>query len=102
MYAAVDPIYMMMLIKTLGPAYVIWDKAATIRFRRPGRDTLYATFRIEPAVLAQLKADVAAQGKVEREFTVDLVSGAREVHATCEKRLSIRRRDGPGPAVAGT
>ena len=44
LYAAVDPIYMLMLIKCLGPGYVVWDKAATIRFRKPGRSTLTATF----------------------------------------------------------
>ena len=32
MYAAADPIYMMMLIQVLGPAYVVWDKAASVRF----------------------------------------------------------------------
>src|SRR6266496_6489335 len=44
MYGAVDPIYMIMLIQLLGRDYVVWDKAATIRFRRPGQTTLYATF----------------------------------------------------------
>ena len=38
MYGAIDPVYMLMLIKILGPEYVVWDKAATIRFRRPGRE----------------------------------------------------------------
>jgi acyl-coenzyme A thioesterase PaaI-like protein len=47
MYAAVDPWYMIMLIRLLGPQYIVWDKAATIRFRKPGRGTLYARFAIE-------------------------------------------------------
>jgi len=38
LYGAVDPIYMIMLIKALGPDYIVWDKAATIRFLRPGRE----------------------------------------------------------------
>ena len=46
MYAAVDPFQMLMLIQRLGPEYVVWDKAATIRFRQPGRSTLTATFRV--------------------------------------------------------
>jgi len=93
MYGAVDPIYMMMLIQALGPAYVIWDKAATIRFRRPGRETLYATFRIAPEVMTDIRTEVAAKGKIEREFSVDLVNAAQEVHASCQKLLSIRRRE---------
>ena len=35
MYAAVDPFYMIMLIRNLGTGYTVWDKAASIRFRKP-------------------------------------------------------------------
>src|SRR5271155_5915288 len=42
MYGAVDPIYMLMLIRRLGPDYLVWDKAATIEFKKPGRETLHA------------------------------------------------------------
>jgi acyl-coenzyme A thioesterase PaaI-like protein len=41
MYGAVDPIYMVMLIRLLGPEYIVWDKSASIRFKKPGRSTLY-------------------------------------------------------------
>ena len=37
LYGAVDPVYMLMLIHALGPEYIVWDKAAVIRFSRPGR-----------------------------------------------------------------
>jgi acyl-coenzyme A thioesterase PaaI-like protein len=40
MYAAVDRFYALMLMQSLGPDYVVWDKAAAIRYRRPGRTTL--------------------------------------------------------------
>ncbi|HET8624909.1 MAG TPA: DUF4442 domain-containing protein [Gemmatimonadales bacterium] len=91
-YGAVDPIYMVMLIKALGPGYVVWDKAATIQFRRPGRETLHATFRLREEELAALRAEVDRAGQAEREFTVELVNAAGEVHATCRKLLSIRAR----------
>ena len=32
LYGAVDPIYMLMLMRSLGPEYVVWDKAAAIRY----------------------------------------------------------------------
>src|SRR5215475_5393241 len=44
LYGAVDPVYMIMLIRILGPGWTVWDKAATIHFRRPGRETLFARF----------------------------------------------------------
>jgi acyl-coenzyme A thioesterase PaaI-like protein len=100
-YGAVDPIYMIMLIKALGPDYVVWDKAATIRFRRPGREPLYATFQLTAAQLAELRAEVARTGKTEREYTVDLVSASGEIHASCQKVLSIRQASVPGSATPG-
>ena len=100
MYGALDPVYMIMLIKTLGRGYVVWDKAASIRFLRPGRETLFATFRLEDADVRAIRAAVAEKGKTEWSFTVELKNAAGEVHASCEKVLSIRLRtaDGsPGP-----
>lgn len=95
LYGAVDPIYMLMLIRLLGPDYVVWDKSASIRFRRPGRGTLYATFRLGPADLAAIRATVAEAGKAEPQFTVSLTDQSGEVHAICEKLLSIRPRTAP-------
>ena len=91
MYAAVDPMYMIMLIRILGKEYVVWDKAATIRFRKPGRTTLRATFRIEEAELEAIRA-AAADGKpVDRIYNVDLVDREGVVHASVEKVIYVRR-----------
>lgn len=92
MYGAVDPIYMVMLIKLLGDGYEVWDKAASIRFRRPGRSTLHATFRIDGTELAAIRAEVALAGKSERRYKVDLTDEAGELCASCEKLLSIRAK----------
>lgn len=92
MYGAVDPIYMIMLIHRLGPRYVVWDKAASIRFRRPGRTTLRAVFRIAEQELDAIRAEVARDGRAERTYTVELKDAAGEVHAVCDKVLSIRPR----------
>jgi hypothetical protein len=100
LYGAVDPIYMLMLIRLLGPDYVVWDKAASIRFRRPGRGTLYATFRLGPGDLAAIRATVAEAGKAEPQFTVSLTDQSGEVHAICEKLLSIRLRTAPSGAAS--
>ena len=97
MYGAVDPIYMLMLIKLLGPDFVVWDKAATIRFRRPGRSTLFASFRLTEADLEAIRVAVARDGKSEPRFLVELKDELGEVCASCEKLLSVRRRSTPEP-----
>ncbi len=91
LYGALDPVYMIMLIKILGPGYVVWDKAATIRFRKPGRHTLYATFVIDDAEIEAIKAATATGDPVDRTLNVSLVDREGVVHVSVEKVLYIRR-----------
>ena len=91
-YGALDPIYMIMLIQLLGRGYVVWDNSAEIRFRKPGRATLYATFKISEEELAEIRA-ATANGPIDRVYSVDLVDEAGVVHATVTKTIYVRRND---------
>ncbi|MGN6185031.1 MAG: DUF4442 domain-containing protein [Thermoanaerobaculia bacterium] len=91
MYAAVDPIFMIMLIRNLGKGFVVWDKAASIRFRKPGRTTLYATFRIDDAELDAIRAATANGESVDRTYNVELVDADGVRHASVEKIIYIKR-----------
>lgn len=92
LYGAVDPVYMVMLIQTLGPEYVVWDKAATIRFIRPGRTALYARCVLEDAELADIRAALREARSTDRVYRVDLADAAGVVHARVEKTLYVRRK----------
>ena len=37
LFAMTDAFYMLMLMANLGRGYIVWDKAATIRYRKPGK-----------------------------------------------------------------
>ena len=91
MYGAVDPVYMIMLIKLLGRDYVVWDKAASIRFRRPGRTTLRAKFVLDRAEVESIKAELQGRKSVDRVYRVNLVDDAGKVHAEVEKTLYVAR-----------
>jgi acyl-coenzyme A thioesterase PaaI-like protein len=93
MYGAVDPIYMLMLIKILGPEYVIWDKAANIRFRKPGRDSLFATFEIGDDEIGEIKQLADVQKSVDRIYNLELKDKSGVVHAQIEKTLYIARKE---------
>jgi hypothetical protein len=92
MYGAVDPIYMVMLIRNLGREYVVWDKAASIRFRRPGRTTLHARFVLDQAELDAIRDALEEAPAIDRTYTVELVDADGVVHATVEKVIHIRRK----------
>ena len=92
LYAAVDPFYMIMLMKNLGPVLVVWDKAASIRFRKPGRGLLKASFRLDEAELADIRRLLLEQPKVDRIYMVQLVDAAGVVHAEIEKVIHVSLR----------
>lgn len=92
-YGAVDPIYMMMLIRRLGRGYIVWDKVATIAFRKPGRTTLHARFTLDETELAAIAAALQEQRSITRTYQVDLTDAAGVVHASIEKLIYIRRTD---------
>ena len=91
LYGAVDPMYMILLIKILGPDYVVWDKAATIRFVKPGRSTLYARFLIEAAEIEEIKKALETAPSVDRVYRVDLTDDSGVVHVTTEKTIYVRK-----------
>lgn len=94
MFGAVDPFYMIMLIRNLGPNYLVWDKAATIRFLKPGRRTLEAAFRIDQAEIDAIRAGLASERSVERIYTIRLVDTEGLVCAEVVKTVHVRRKDG--------
>jgi hypothetical protein len=80
-----------MLIKILGPGYIVWDKFATIRFRKPGRGTLYARFLLDDEEIATIRRLTETAPSIERVYNVDLTDAEGVVHASVEKTIYIRK-----------
>lgn len=89
MFAAADPFYMLMLLRILGNKYVVWDKTGSIRFRKPGRQTLYARFEITDEQLATVRQAVATNGQTEQMFTLQWLDANGVVHAQIERLCYI-------------
>ncbi|CAG0937746.1 acyl-CoA thioesterase [Thermoflexales bacterium] len=92
LYAMCDPFFMLLLLEHLGRDYIVWDKAASIQFLKPGRGTVSATFHIAPERIAELRAQTDREGKIEPLFNVNVVDEQGEVVAQVEKRLYIRQK----------
>ncbi len=95
LYSMTDPFLMLMLMEQLGRSYVVWDKAASIRFRRPGRGTVRARFEMPAARVEEIRRAADAGEKVEPRFTIEIKDDAGEVVAEVEKLLHVRRKDSP-------
>ncbi len=92
LYAMTDPFYMLMLIHNLGPSYVVWDKAATIRFRKPGRGRVRAEFRLTEGQVQEIRDKLNTQERLEPVFIVEVKDDNGVVIAEVEKLLYVRKR----------
>lgn len=92
LFSMVDPFYMLMLIENLGRDYIVWDKSATIRFRRPAKGTVRAEFRLNDAQLDDIRQKLQTQEKYEPVYAIEIKDASGTVVAEVEKTLHIRRR----------
>ncbi len=88
----VDPWYMLLLIKNLGSDYIVWDKAATIHFRKPGTGKVSAEFNLTQADLDEIKNYVAINVKMDKIFKVEIKDETGKIIAEVDKVLYIRKK----------
>jgi len=92
LYSMADPFYMLMLMANLGRDYIVWDKAASIRFRKPGRGKVTAEFRLSDEQVEDIREKLETQEKVEPTFTVEIKDESGAVIAEVEKLLYVRKQ----------
>ncbi|MGC1961159.1 MAG: DUF4442 domain-containing protein [Candidatus Sulfotelmatobacter sp.] len=98
LFAMTDPFYMLMLMANLGSDYIVWDKAATIRYKKPGRGTVRAQFRLSDSQIDDIREKLKMLPKYEPVFTVEVKDEAGVVIAEVEKVLHIRKKQTPEPS----
>ena len=96
LFAMTDPFYMLMLMANLGPDYIVWDKAASIRYRKPGKGTVRAEFRLTDEQLNDIREKLKTLPKYEPVFPVEVKDEAGEVVAAVERILHVRRKANAG------
>jgi acyl-coenzyme A thioesterase PaaI-like protein len=99
LFAMTDPFYMLMLVHVLGRGYVVWDKAATIDYVKPGRGTVTARFRLEEERIAEIRAATADGAKALPVFHCDIRDTEGDVVARLDRTLYVRRKRETGAAV---
>ena len=92
LFAMTDAFYMLMLLENLGPDYIVWDKAARIRFRRPAKGTVRAEFRITEEQIAEVRRMVETAPKAEPVFHVQIKDSRGEVVAEAERTIHVKKK----------
>lgn len=92
MFSMTDPFFMLILLKNLGPNYIVWDKAASIKFKKPAKGLLSSTFNFTDAELDAVRKEADDNEKHVFDKAVDIVDEEGQVVASVIKTLYVKRK----------
>lgn len=93
LFAMTDPYWMIMILENLGRDYLVWDKAAEIEFVRAVKEPVWCEFRLDEALLDELRAATANGDKYLRWMPVDVCTADGEVVARVRKQIYVRLKN---------
>ena len=89
LFAVTDGVHPMLLMVALGDRFVVWDRAASIRYRKPGLSTLYADFRLEEDEIWAIRTALEQAPELDRTYLVELKDVHGIVHTVVERTVYI-------------
>lgn len=92
LYAMTDPFLMLMLLENLGKDYIVWDKSASINFKKPGRGKVKVFFRLPQERILEIKELADNNQKIEPEFTLEVLDDEGNVIAEVFKKLYVKNK----------
>lgn len=93
LFSSTDPIYMIQLIKILGENYVVWDKNATIKYKRPARETVFCDFVFTSDEIKSIKNDVLKKREIDLVKTSNIVSKNNIIIAELTKTIYVADKE---------
>lgn len=79
LFSATDPIFMIQLMNILGNSFVVWDKAATIKFKRPAKETCFVDFTFAKDEIVQIKKDVSSKKEIDLIKNIKLTNKDKSI-----------------------
>jgi acyl-coenzyme A thioesterase PaaI-like protein len=92
LFSMTDPCFAMMVARCLGHEYVVWDKASSIEYKKPGYGTVTAKFAITDEEVAAIKHEADTHDKYIFDRSVDITDQEGATVATVIKSIYVRKR----------
>jgi acyl-coenzyme A thioesterase PaaI-like protein len=92
LYAMCDPFFVFAAYSYFGDNYTIWDKSASIEFKRPGKGTVRALCHIPDDQLEEMKKAVDTEGKKTFHFKAAVKDKDENVVAIVNKEIYIKKK----------
>ena len=92
MLSATDPIYMIQLMNILGEDYIVWDKEASINYKRPGKETIYCEFTFTKDEIKAIKKTITNNGEMDILKTSTLIDKKGNTIAELRKTIYVANK----------
>lgn len=92
LFAVTDGPHPTMLMAALGRSVIVWDKSASIRYRRPAYQRLYAEFVLDEAEIATVSSLLEQDGETERTYEVQLVDAEGRIYAEVSRTVYLAQK----------
>lgn len=92
-FGSTDPIFMLQLLQILGNKYVVWDKGAAIKFKKPISNTVYARFLLDDTLLAEIKKQVQENQKTVFWLKTHFQDAQGNIYAEIEREIFVANKD---------
>ena len=89
LFAATDPIYMTQLMMLLNNEFIVWDKASTIRFKRPAKNKVFGEFTYTKEEVAKIKENTTKNGSIDFIKRVFLKDSQGKIIAEVDKTIYV-------------
>ena len=92
LFSATDPIYMVQLINILGENYVVWDKDAQIKYKRPAKTAAFSEFHFTIKDIEDIKTQVSQKKEINITKRFNITSKDNIIFAEVEKTIYIAEK----------
>ncbi|WP_299157237.1 DUF4442 domain-containing protein [uncultured Tenacibaculum sp.] len=90
LFSATDPVFMIQLMNILGNDYVVWDKSAEIKFKRPAKENSYVDFIFTKEEIVKIKERVLEEKEIDLKKKIKITNkDASIIYAEVSKIIYI-------------
>ena len=94
LFSMTDPFFMLLVLRSLGKDYIVWDKQAEIDFVNPGRGLVRCQFQVPRTALDDIRSATALGEKYLRWFETEIRGDDGVVVSRVRKQLYVRLKPG--------
>jgi hypothetical protein len=92
-YSSVDPYFMLMFMQLLGKDFVVWDKAASVKFVRPLTGKAKCRFLITDELIKDVRHHIEMRGEYSFDLPLHYEDDAGKVYAVFTKSIYTANKE---------